>query len=161
MCKPKNARMKNQLRLFCFFIFLAVVISACNPDGSSPGYPENKTCAWTAELLLTGGFAGVERSISLSSSGQATITDLEKNARTELQLPAEKMKELTSLLIDAGKFEEYPLSNDCVDCFNYAMVITLCDSTSRLTFDDVTIHQSGLKPFIFELMNIMFDAVES
>lgn len=155
----------------CFFLFLGVILSvACMPTASpenpehrmsaTPEIPEDAKNTWAVELFVSGGLAGVRRSINVSSSGDAIVKDEKKSKHINLELPAADVETLSKFVADIEHLPNVSESSACVDCFQYEVDILVQDSHFHALYDDETLKQSGIKPFVFELVKLMNTALE-
>jgi hypothetical protein len=152
------------------FLFLGVILPvACmpmaspqNPDTSSstPGIPKDTNGTWTVELFVSGGFAGVQRNIKISSSGDAIIMDEKKPKPINLDLLEAEVEKLSKLVVAIEHLPNVSGSSPCVDCFQYEVDVVIQDSHFHASYNDETLKHSGIKPLVFELVRLMNDALE-
>jgi hypothetical protein len=129
--------------MFLRLLLLAIFLSACGvnarpsetdgvfptPDGTETGgAPSSAPCdfggTWSVNLLVSGGLAGVQQELLLSSDGQASYTDRSGSLPTTWTLGTEDLQELQRLLETACPFEsQVSRPSSCRDCFVYRLEI--------------------------------------
>lgn len=133
---------------------LALKLSACAPRVPFPPQPATPNPAWRMEFGQTGGFAGVDLSISVSSEGALTAQDLRNGQRVTSRLSAGAIRELEELIEAAPPQSPGDKPSTCADCFRYELEITIAGRVLRYTADDTTVDESGLRPLIDYLMQL-------
>jgi hypothetical protein len=111
---------------------------------------------WRIRLEQTGGFAGVSRSLEISSSGQMTIIEERINKNSTTQLPADKLAKLKELVASS---EYHPVKQPmgCSDCFIFNLQIDNgSEKEFQMQIDQVNLPDTGLEPlvgFLGEMLN--------
>jgi len=130
-------------------------------DTTTPDTAENpEDIAWVTELNLSGGFAGVQKSIEISSTGEVIILDEKINERIEMELPQadlEIISQLVENILNLPKISE-PEPSTCADCFLYVVDIMAEELHVHATFDDLNLIESDFEPLIGELSRLLNDA---
>jgi hypothetical protein len=110
-------------------------ITACTADTQkSATQPESVSSVWSVNLLVTGGFAGINRQLTLDSTGRMTIKNRRKNQSWTVQASDKLVQEVGELSKTTAEqdveFSSQRPGSDCYDCFNYQLTIKF-DSTSK------------------------------
>lgn len=158
----------NSLTLpFSLLFCMAFLFTSCNtlPDSSPPGDDQpNQTAtanevatqmgdSWQINMQISGGVAGVRRSIVVNSLGEATASDAKKNQTVSSQLSEDELGKLFGLIKDLP--EEWVMVNkDCKDCFEYALDITRGAKEFSANLNDLELVDTDLDPLINALLVI-------
>ena len=114
---------------------IAVALEACNvsaADRTPSPTPEAAGTAlgpsgcpnpnlWRLHLLQSGGFAGVSRTLELSSDGALIASDRNRTVELSGALEAAEIKSISDLLAAACPFRGEPRPEICFDCFEYSL----------------------------------------
>ena len=103
---------------------------------------------WQITMTLTGGVAGRDQSVEISSSGEMIITDLRTKQETTSQLPADKIASLTKLVASSNYRPPSKPQSGCADCFVYNLEIVSGGEKFQAQLDDISLPDSGLQPLI-------------
>jgi hypothetical protein len=148
--------------LAVFLVF--TILTACSlggPHALGPSPIPSPPETWTAKLTQSGGFAGVLRTIQVSSDGQFTARD-DRSARSIAgALPPESLGKLDRLLAGIKAPTASAGPSGCADCFIYDLELTAPDRTVHIHVDDVSIEASGAQEVIAFLSQIRDSALLS
>ena len=111
-------------------------------SGSAPQAPTAPTtsAAWSLTFHQSGGFAGFDRQLDLTSSGVATVVDKRRNLTRRGQASSEELQAISQMVIAVDP-DDARLVPGCADCFEYSL--DLQRPGSRLT---IHANDSGLTP---------------
>ncbi len=116
--------------------------------------PEDTSASWVIELFVSGGFAGVRRSIRVSSTGETLLIDEGTNRRVDSTLSQADLVKLSQLLNEIQQFE--PGSGAaCSDCFQYNLNVLIGDVHSQVALTDEDLFTSELQPLVSELVRLL------
>lgn len=134
--------------------FTALLLAACGARAAAPvgdllpTQAASNDSAWTIHFSYTGGIAGFNRTLDVSSNGQATATDVKTGKTAKIQLSPEQLSQLHQLAAKAV-FQPDSQPGPCADCFVYSLEI---DSGSGTPFsarvDDTNLESSGLSGLV-------------
>lgn len=111
---------------------------------------------WQATLALSGGFAGVARSITVSRAGDVTARDERSGANSSDDLSGMEIAALESWLCAALEAPAPGRPGPCADCFGYSLEITAAGygNYSR-TWNDLTLRDDPAAPFVQALLKLL------
>lgn len=124
----------------------------------TPQKIQNLAGKWTVILRLSGGIAGLSRSIEISSDGAATAKDERSNKSVKRQLTSDELTKLTSLINSSSLKAPTGLPSACADCFNYNIQISSDSGKFAAQLDDISLPDSGMEllaGYMGKLMNQM------
>lgn len=109
---------------------------------------------WTLELTQSGGIAGVQLSVEVTSDGALTATN-ERSGRTIQQtLPADTLAQLRKLVAALPDSAVAPGPSSCADCFVYTLVLSSPSRNAKISADDTTMSASGAQELISFLRSL-------
>lgn len=110
---------------------------------------------WEIEFERSGGIAGVQQRITVSSSGQ--LVKYKENGETDqAQITPEEAEQLASLLAEACPFEaSQRLPETCADCFLYELTIVMNNQRYGIQIDDMKLPESGFALLISKLVDLL------
>jgi len=113
-----------------------------------------QTPPWTLSLHVSGGFAGVERTLQVSSAGDISAEDSKRAEPATARATTGELATIRSFVameIPARRAR----SGECRDCFRYALEIAANGRLSMFEFDDVTLTGSDIEPLVRVLMTML------
>ncbi len=142
------------VRLLALSFLFTTGCSAARPNSPAPEALPSPPSTWTIELTQTGGFAGVQLWVEVTSEGQLTARD-QRSGRTAIEmLPTDSLAQLRQLVQEAAISESIKPSTSCADCFLYSLALTSDSGTQRMEADDVTLGSSGAQALIAYLRSL-------
>jgi hypothetical protein len=114
---------------------------------------------WEVELVVSGGFAGVERKVEVDSSGKYEVEDLQTGAKVEGTLPAATLAQIEEELTGACQSDGTGRPPACADCFNYSLEVTTGSSAYHLVLNDLSLSESPAAPLIQSLNELVAQAL--
>jgi hypothetical protein len=144
-------------RLVLVEAMVLLVLGACAP--ARPGAPNTESLPagaayWTITLRQTGGFAGVNKTVQVSSDGRLAAADERSGHKVVQQLPPASMAELGQLYARGLSPAPTPQQSACADCFVYDLDIASLDGTASIRLDDTTLADSPAEPLILYLIKV-------
>jgi hypothetical protein len=109
---------------------------------------------WTVKFTLSGGFAGLNREMELSSSGRLDVTDQKRNKQVTFQLTGEDIKKIQGLIATAVRFPQVNELPACADCYLYGLSIQMTVMDFSASLNDINLSKSGLAPLINGLKDL-------
>lgn len=151
-------------------LLFSFVLSACagapvsTLEPSPLGTPVNGSASpcsapsqWTIQLDRSGGFAGVDDSLSLDSGGNLRVQSERPSRDVQKSLSKDQVNTIAGLLTRACPFEMRPNDAGCADCFLYKLNIQMDDQTYVMLATDVTLTED-LQPLVGTLSQLLQDA---
>jgi len=131
---------------------LATTAPALATAPSSRATPQASSCdvngTWDVELSVSGGFAGVERSLHVDDQGAYVAEDAQLASKEEGVLSADEMEQLLGLLPSVCEPYEATRPPSCADCFNYSLQATLQDAAYAFVLNDVSLAEAPVGPLV-------------
>ena len=156
----------KKILLWCVLLF-SILLSACSgstpiqqPLSSPKPLPTQQqasdlTGTWTVEMQLSGGIAGLSRSIEITSDGAVIVKD-ERNGKTmKRQLTSDELTQFASLVKSASLKSTSGGSTGCADCFIYNIKMTSDSRNFSAQYDDVSLPDSGMSSIVKYLADLM------
>ena len=136
----------------------AILLIACNPTTSDTTSP---SANWSVKLTLSGGFAGLNRSISLNQDGQAIYIDKRAKSRVEKQVTKADLQTVAKLVkILSPSDETVRGPSQCRDCINYVLAASYDGTHIRRAVDTITVQDSDAKDLIKKLTILASEVLE-
>ena len=156
-----------KIKLLFIALLIPVVLLACSraipapqPLPSPQPLPTRQqtpgpVAAWTVSMQLSGGFAGLSRSIVISNDGMATARDERSGKTVKKQLTPDEFAQINNLVKSATLNPSSGSPAVCVDCFVYNIQVNSGGGKSTAQFDDISLPNSGMAPLVNYLRDLM------
>lgn len=154
--------------LLAALIALSFFMSACGPAVIVPpdarplpspsGPTSSPVDAWNISLDQSGGFAGVQLHVDISSDGRLTAENGRSGKKVTKDLDAATLGKLSALVSAASNLES-PRSS-CADCFLYDLQVRSAGGSVRVQADDTTLAASGTQDLILLLQQLRDSALK-
>lgn len=119
--------------------------------------------SWRIEYELTGGFAGVRRSLRIASDGRLTVEDLRAKAVIDRQAEPAEVAAIAALLAEAersGAAELHQgLRRPCADCYEHGLIVVIDGRERRERMNDLSLRGNPYAPLIGYLSSMMRKAL--
>ncbi len=159
-------------RLFGIFLLLAFVLAACGPAVIVPpdalplpspsGPVASPADSWHASLDQSGGFAGVQLHVEVSSDGRLTAEDQRSGKKLTKDLDPGTLARLSPLIASVvASSPQAPQRSNCADCFLYDLQVTSGDHSVHVQADDTTLASSGAQELISLLQQLRDGALKN
>ncbi len=135
-------------------LIAALLLAAC---GARPAAPVGELLPtpsaaggdeWTIHFTYTGGIAGFNRTMDVSSNGEAVVTDVRTGKTATIQLSPQQIAQLHELAAKAV-FKSEAKPGPCADCFVYTLEIDPGTGTPfSAQVDDTNLEASGLSALV-------------
>lgn len=142
-------------------IFCALGLSACAAPSAFPPPEPTADQSWTMRLTQTGGFAGVQLVVHVSSAGELKAEDQRTGRSVTVGLPPGELHELGGQLEALTSQPPARLPSGCADCFIYDLEVASATGTIRVQADDTTLAASGAQALIEHLRRLRDEALSS
>jgi len=125
------------------------LLSSCEPQKEESIVLSPEVTNWSAELLITGGFAGVHQRLSVNGRGEAQFTDHRTNTQISAILTAKQLYDLANLVKNTPENEaQMGKTPRCNDCFQYGLTFQYQQHSGRRSLMDLTVNQSNASALI-------------
>lgn len=131
-------------------LVLRVTLLACCAVGCAAPQPPSRE--WQASLHVTGGFAGVDRSLEVASSGAVTADDRHATRHVSGRATARDLSQLSDLIATAT-WPDSAAASPCRDCFQYEITVRLDGKTTTARTNDVG--DAALQPLVKALTSLL------
>jgi hypothetical protein len=125
---------------------------SCAASGPALAQPTNDQ-SWSVTFRMSGGLAGLDRGLEVSSSGAATATDRIRRQRETGQVPRDDLTALGRLVAAATSID-VARPDSCRDCFEYDIDITSPGRHVTVHGNDVSLSSSNAAPLITMLRRL-------
>jgi hypothetical protein len=154
-------------KLFFALLVISIILSACGrstpeqlPLPSPKPLPTQQqasglTGIWAVDMQLSGGIAGLSRSIEINSSGAVVAKDDRTGKTAKRQLTSDELAQFKALVNSASLKPASGTPTGCADCFIYSIKITSSSGDFSAQFDDVDLPDSGMSPVVKYLMGLV------
>jgi hypothetical protein len=110
---------------------------------------------WRVILTLSGGFAGVDRRLDVSSTGELSAADRGRGASVSRLATAPELAEIGMLAASVKPPASSRRPTNCRDCFEYALEIERGGERFATKFDDTNLPASGFAPLVNALTTLL------
>jgi hypothetical protein len=102
---------------------------------------------WSLTFTVSGGIAGLNRTLQLESSGAATAIDRQRSLHVRRQIARDDVSEIERFATAAASFDK---SGDdvCRDCLTYAIDLRVSGRSVRIRATDITLSDSKAAPLV-------------
>jgi hypothetical protein len=90
---------------------------------------------WRLEFGLSGGFAGMNKNLELTSNGSATALDCRKRIEAAGTATADELKQIRSFF--SASIPEISRNTRCKDCIEYSVDFQMGNKPVKLRFNDL------------------------
>ncbi len=123
-----------------------------SPIPSLPPSPEPVTSAtWRIRFTMSGGFAGIIRSVELSDDGLLRVSDQRTGRQSEIQISTTDLEAINGWVARAQSPPLLPRFSNCRDCLHYDITIHRGNETVTAELTDLNLDQSDLSLLINKL----------
>lgn len=157
-------------KIIPILLLIGITLAACSGAQVStpvqeplptPASQSNAMCGtpttWTVKFHRTGGFAGLDETLTLDNGGNLTVQSERPPANAEKMLSNTRVKQIATLLAQACPFEPVTAKNNCADCFLYTLDVQMDEQTYTVQATDVAMPKE-LSPLIDELSALFSEA---
>jgi len=110
---------------------------------------------WNIQFNRSGGFAGLDESLTLDSGGSLEVQSERPPMDLERTVSQDQVDEITDLLVKACPFvNESTKGTECADCFVYDLNIQMDGQTYSVKATDVTLTED-LRPLVDALSQLV------
>jgi hypothetical protein len=147
------------IRRKLLIVLILSLLAACAPVPQAGDQLPDLEGTWSITLSQSGGFAGVQRTVTITADGKVVAMDARADHRGTLQLSEAELEKLKQHVSAAGVVGPTGTDTGCADCFLYDLKIVTSTSSFSVALDDVTLPESGLEPLITHLRGLMEQAL--
>ena len=143
---------------FGFILILAALLAAsCTRSSTNTYSPPAIEDDWSVNMTLSGGIAGLMRTIEVKADGSFTVTDKRVGNTVSGELTEDELAKLEEML-SSLKFSTSKNPSACADCFEYEIEIISGGQKMLVNADDVTLGDSGIGTLV-QFLRGMMDSV--
>ena len=146
------------LSLFCAIGAFGCVCCSTNrlvpPPSTTASTPGVIHDDWQLTLQLTGGFAGIDRQLELSSTGELKVTDRRRGTQVITQASATELAQIASMVADLKSVDAVREST-CRDCVQYDLRIRLSGRSLLFNINDVSLVGTPVEPLAKVLTGVL------
>lgn len=137
-----------------------ITAQICHVGGLHPTQPASAPSsavpaeeAWRLEFHLSGGFAGLNRELELSSTGELSAADRRRDTHVAARVSSDEIAKIGSLIpvtpaSPTGK-------SGCADCFLYDITLHVRGRSVVVRTDDISLAGSDIEPLIRSLVALL------
>ena len=127
----------------------AVLLVCSHPIG------QTKPGMWQIAFQVSGGFAGLDRTLTVSNTGSVSAEDRRRREKAISQATAGEVAQLESSLALIKNATAVQRNGQCRDCLLYEIDLTANGGSFRVQIDDTTLPKSGLADVTTLLMTLL------
>ncbi len=131
------------IKFTLFFLTITLFLSSCSQVKSFPQPLPSPSSKWTVKLNQSGGIAGIQLSVEISSDGQLKAEDQRSHRIVTQSLPPQTITKIHQLLSNTSVSATGVPQSGCADCFIYDLEIQTEESDYHINVDDVTMKNSN------------------
>ncbi|MGD8634422.1 MAG: hypothetical protein PVF85_12680 [Anaerolineales bacterium] len=90
----------------------------------TPSGPCDLTQGWSLNFSYSGGFAGLDRALTLNADGRATAVDRRGDVESSGENTAGELEQLEASLLEVCPQTSTTRSKPCPDCFTYSLSLS-------------------------------------
>jgi hypothetical protein len=120
-----------------------------SPPGAACSPPEK----WNVQFNRSGGFAGVDESLTLDSGGRIEVQSERPPVDEKSTISQDQVATISEFLAQACPFEIDAGKDNCADCFVYELNIQMDGQTYSVQASDVTLTED-LHPLVDALSQL-------
>jgi hypothetical protein len=150
--------------LFRVAWILTVLLAGCTPFSRVPDAADplpSPSGDWTLKLTQSGGFAGVNLVVQVSSDGRLTAEDQRAGRSVSQTLPPEAVAQIAAQVPQGMQSTRVRPNSGCADCFLYRLEFTSGGQTRSLEADDTTLSNSGAAELVRLLQQLRDQALRT
>ena len=137
-----------RIKFSLVFLTITLFLSSCNLVKSIPQPLPSPSSNWIVKLNQSGGIAGVQLNIEISSDGQLRAEDQRSNRIVTQTLPPQTLTKIHQLMGTTSVSMTGVPQSGCADCFIYDLEIQTEESNYHINVDDVTMKNSSAAELI-------------
>jgi hypothetical protein len=126
-------------------------------SATAPSAPVPIGEPWRLEIHLSGGFAGLDRQLELSSTGELTASDRRRDTHITARLSAGEIAQIDALIPVAPAVSAS--RTGCADCLLYDLTLYVHGQSVVVHLDDISLGRSGTEPLIRSLLTLLDSAL--
>ena len=145
--------------LWAIFASLTLVLVACSKDASPTYAPPVLEETWAVKMTLSGGIAGLLRSIDVNSTGSYSVADQRVGKVVTGTLSEADLVTLQAL-ISALEVSAPKKPSACARCFEYELEVESGGKKMNASADDLSLGESGMGELVQFLRQTMDAALQ-
>jgi hypothetical protein len=146
-------------KLGLMLVLAVLLVAGCTQRSDITYTPPELEDEWSVNMTLSGGIAGLMRSIEVKADGSYTVTDERTGNTASGELTEDELAELEEI-ISTLEFSTSRNPSACADCFVYDIEILSGGQKMIVNSDDTTLDDSGVGTLAQFLRGIMDSALK-
>ena len=142
---------------------LSLLLACCSPvvekqpaRATTASGSGSQATAWRVDFHLSGGFAGVDRALTLSSNGNLSAEDRRQPTRVTGKATAAELDQIAPLVVRIKSIPDTPRGDSrCRDCLSYSLDVETDGRRFTTRLDDTAIAGSGLNELVRALTALL------
>jgi hypothetical protein len=114
---------------------------------------------WRITFFMSGGFAGIQRSVELSDDGVLRVEDRNTGRQVTTQISTADLEAIKTLLTQVQPVSSSPRFSNCRDCLYYEITVQRGNETFTAEMSDLDLDQSALSLLINTLARVQEQAL--
>jgi len=145
--------------LWAIFASFTLILVACSKSASPTYTPPVLEETWAVKMTLSGGIAGLLRTIDVNSTGSYSVADQRAGKVVTGSLTESELATLQTL-VSALEISTPQKPAICADCFEYELEIESGGKKLIAKTDDVSLGETGMGELIEFLRQTMDAALQ-
>lgn len=131
-------------------------------DAGAGEQPRKSSPQWQVQLRVSGGIAGISRTLSVTSGGTLIARDLRLGLTVERPIEERRAAEIAKALVGVGTAPEakQPHPSRCRDCVSYDLEISLDRAPQRVRLSSDSLETSRYRELVTLLAGTLRDALD-
>jgi hypothetical protein len=158
MMSRRSPRSTGRLGLalaICSIALVSLCALECSARGVSPSTSvQDARSSWRLTFNISGGFAGFDRTLELSSAGSAKAIDRRRTRQVDRQLSRDEIQEIDRLAASVTSFEG-SARTQCRDCLTYSLDLEASGRRVAVRVADDHLAESNAAMLITSLTRIL------
>lgn len=158
MMPPRSRRSTGRLRLapaVCSIALVSLCALECSARGvSSTASGQDTRSSWHLTFTISGGFAGFDRTLDVTSTGSAKAVDRRRTRQVDRQLSRDEIQEIDRLAASVTSFDG-SARTQCRDCFTYSLDLERSGQRVTVRVADDRLAETNARPLITSVTRIL------
>lgn len=135
----------------------ALIVGAiCGPTSATVADGTIQDSEWHLTLRQSGGIAGIDQELRLTSAGDVRATDRRGQRQKAERLPPDELSRIAALVGRApAPDSRVPRLSSCRDCFQYDLEIESGSVPRSFHLDEMSLTGSQLEPLVSDLSRLL------
>jgi hypothetical protein len=145
--------------IWAIFASFTLILAACSKSASPTYTPPVLEETWAVKMTVSGGIAGILRTIDVNSTGSYSVADQRSGKIATGNLTEAELATLQAL-ISSLEVSTPKNPSACADCFEYELEIESGGKKMIASADDLSLGESGMGELVQFLRQTMDAALQ-